>query len=142
MAIYLPNGTCYYSSCNEELVNELKDENISPVIQDKIQNPNWTFMNFIRPHKLVNVLKDVLGFSFSYPHMIFEEHRRKPYIEFLYKNKMEQVILFLITAGNNNQSCFNQESYRLALNCNYPLDKMKIDVRMSDEINLKEALSR
>ena len=140
MAIYLPDGTCYYGKCNEEIVDELKDKNTIEVIQDKIQNPNWTFINSIRPPELVNVLKDALGFSFSYPYMIFEEHRKRPYVEFLYKNNMEHVILFLITASNNNQSCFYHKPYGAGLNFSYPLDKMKIDISASDEINLKETI--
>ncbi len=142
MAIYLPDGTCYYSECNEEMVADLKDKNTNKAIWPGIQNPNWTFINSIRPPELVNILKNALGFSFSYPwpHKIFEEHRKRPYVEFLYKNKKHDVILFLITVSNNNQSCFYDRPYGSGLNAGYPLDKMRIDVRTSDEINLKETL--
>jgi len=141
MAIYLPDGTCYYSKCNEEMVADLKEENTNKVIRHTIQNPNWTFVNSIRPLKLVNVLKDALGFSFSYPRQIFEEHRKRPYVEFLYKNNMEHAIIFLITASNDNQSCFYNRPHGSGLNFSYPLDKARIDVRASDEINLKEIIA-
>ncbi len=140
MAIYLLDGTCYYSKCNEEIVDALKDESTNKVIRHKIQNPNWTFINSIHPLKLVNALKDTLGFSFSYPRQILEEHRKKPYVEFLYKNNIGSFILFLITASNSNQSCFYHRPYGSGLNFSYPLDKLRIGIRASDEINLKETI--
>jgi len=143
MAIYLPDGTCYYSECNEEIVDALKDESTNEVILHKIQNPNWTFINSIHPPELVNGLKDAFGFSFSYPRqIIFEEHRKRPYVEFLYKNKIGQPILFLLTASNDNQSCFYHRPYGAGLNFSYPLDKIRIDIRASDDINLKETISK
>jgi len=143
MAIYTPDGTCYYSKCNEEIVTALKEESLNKVLRHTIKNPNWTFINSTRPPELVNVLKNALGFSFSYPypHLILEEHRKRPYVEFLYKNDMGHVILFLITASDGNQSCFYHRPYGSGLNFSFPLDKIKIDIRASDKINLKETIT-